>query len=111
MKRITFGAAIQLKEYTRADVVSLLNEFLRRNGVFTARDIGGNGITNSLIIKWNCANNDYTRAFGLLFLLFSNNPYAYIELRPDECRINMTNGKYTELYNYINKRMDVTIEL
>lgn len=87
MKRVTFGVIMQSIEHGKTDVVSLLNEFLRRNGVFTAGDIGGNGITNSLIIKWNCANNDYTRAFGLLFLLFSNNPHAYIKLRPTFCRI------------------------
>lgn len=111
MKRITFGASAQLIQHRKNDVVNILNEFLKSNGVFSASSTSHNGVDNSLVIKWNCANIDYTRAFGLLFLLFSNNPNGFISHRPDRCTIHVNAEKYTELYNYINERMNVIIEL
>lgn len=108
--KITFGK-LPLRENQKHiinDVVRILNIFLSNNG---CKSLESNCVDGNLNIKWDCSNDDYTKAFGLLFLLFYKNPHAYIKHSSDGCKIIVENNDYVGLYNYINERMDVTIDI
>ena len=112
---VTFSHSNDLGNYSlKSMLIETLNEFLRKNGVGDITN--SNGISKDLSFKWDCANDSYTKAFGLLFLLFTeDNPFAYIEYRPTHVSICLRYFKDEDeciknLIIYIRSKMNVYIK-
>lgn len=103
-------------ESTVHDLAKACIDFLTSNGMInsSARDYVTVIDSNTIRLQFACANSNFTRAIGLLYLLFADkNPNAYIShFDKTHIIVNTKYGKcvFTELINYIKERTDVKIE-
>lgn len=94
------------------DVKVIVIDFLNSNGFMWAEEkvsIDGERI----VFAPDCANNSYTKAIGLLCLLFTNdNKHGFMEFRPgtDMAIMVAAGGSWDGIYRYIESHSGVKIE-
>lgn len=108
---VTFSGK-KSKEKTIEDVRDIVIDFLNDNGFLWAEErvrFDGEKIAFAL----DCANKSFTKAVGLLCLLFtSDNKHGYMEFRPVtgmEIRV-AAGGSWDGIYRYIESHRVVKIE-